>query len=66
MGLPLQKGREDERFGETRLSSAAELGTLCAGMAVESEDSIASHVDYESICNKIKIGGMEGETWFIK
>ena len=66
MGLMLQKGREDTAFGETRLSSAAELGTLCAGMAVESEDSIASHVGYETVCRKILDEGMESEAWFIK
>ena len=66
MGLTLQKGREDAVFGETKLSSAAELGTLCAGMAVESEDSIASHVGYETVCQKISDEGMESEAWFIK
>lgn len=65
-GLPLYKGREDDRFGATKLSSAPELGTLCAGMAVESEDSIASHVNYDAICQKIKKEGMEGEAWFIR
>jgi sugar/nucleoside kinase (ribokinase family) len=44
LGLPLQKGRNDESFGETVLESAAEVGALCAGLAVESIDSIAREV----------------------
>jgi len=44
MGLPLQKGCDDPRFGASILQSAAELGAICAGMAVESMNSIAYSV----------------------
>lgn len=63
MGLKLQKGRDDSCFGETKLESAAELGTLCAGMAVESQDSIARNVTAESIKRKIKQENWEVEGW---
>lgn len=43
-GMKLQKGHNDPVFGDTPLKSAPELGTICAGMAVECEDSIAFHV----------------------
>ena len=43
-GMKLQKGHNDLAFGDTTLVSAPELGTICAGMAVECEDSIAFHV----------------------
>ena len=52
-GLSLQKQRNDRYFGETLLESAAELGALCAGMAVETEDSIAFNVTPESVKKKI-------------
>jgi sugar/nucleoside kinase (ribokinase family) len=52
-GLPLQKHRNDNFFGETSLESAAELGALCAGMSVETEDSIAFHVTLENIKKRI-------------
>lgn len=48
-GLKLQKGKDDLLFGESALFSAAELGTVCAGMAVETEDSIATHVNRKSV-----------------
>lgn len=53
LGLPFQKGKNDLEFGGTELLSAVELGTLCAGMATESEDSIALSVTKESICERI-------------
>ncbi len=44
-GLPLTKGRGDAFFGATELESAAEFGAICAGMSVESVDTIAQHVN---------------------
>lgn len=65
-GFPLQKGREDKEFGDTLLGSAAELGTICAGMAVESKDSIATFINMGTIQEKMEEKGLEGETWFIR
>lgn len=48
-GVPLLKAHNDMYFAETPLSSAVELGTLCAGMAVECEDSIAWAVNWDNI-----------------
>ena len=56
-GLKLQKGHSDRYFGETMLKSAAELGALCAGMAVETEDSIAIEVTPDAIRNRVKNNG---------
>ena len=53
LGFPLQKGRNDRFFGDSEITSAAELGSLCAGMAVESADSIAYHVHPMSILERI-------------
>ncbi len=39
-GLPLTKGRDDTRFGETPLASAMELGTLLASLSVTSPHTI--------------------------
>jgi len=64
MGLPFQKGRDDFGFGETPLSSAAELGTICAGMAVETADTIAKHVNAGSIDERIERHGWKREEWF--
>lgn len=64
-GLPLQKGHSDRRFGETALGSAAELGALCAGMAVEIKDSIAFEVTPETIYNRIRQHNWGVEKWFI-
>ncbi|MCB5713762.1 carbohydrate kinase family protein [Lactonifactor longoviformis] len=41
LGLPLQKSSSESALEETELLSAAELGTFCAGLAVQCEDSIA-------------------------
>lgn len=65
LGLPFQKGDNDRRFGETRITSAAELGTLCAGMAIESEDSIALHVNRNSILDRIRQNGWTTAERFI-
>jgi sugar/nucleoside kinase (ribokinase family) len=64
-GLPLQKHRNDQYFGETMLESAAELGALCAGMAVETEDSIAFHVTPQSVKEKISGSHWEAAPCFI-
>ena len=48
-GYPFQKGRDDLAYGETELISAVELGTLCAGIAVSFEDSIARFVTRENL-----------------
>lgn len=53
-GMKLQKGHNDPVFGDTPLASAPELGTICAGMAVECEDSIAFHVSPFTIREKIR------------
>lgn len=64
-GLPLQKGCSDEKFGDTPLKSAAELGAICAGMAVETEDSIAFCVTPETIHKRIKDCNWRTEEWLI-
>lgn len=66
LGLPFQKGTDDSIFGETPLSSAVELGTICAGMAVESADSIALQVNKNSILSKISEKNWKVQPWFIK
>ena len=53
-GLPLQKGVSDKKFGESELRTAVEVGTLCAGMAVECEDSIALSVTKNTLLSFIK------------
>ncbi|MGI5897442.1 MAG: carbohydrate kinase family protein [Oscillospiraceae bacterium] len=63
-GYPFRKGKSDGHFGETALSSAPELGTLCAGMAVESPDSIALQVTAEQIRQRIKTAGWDTAAWF--
>lgn len=61
-GMELQKGYDDRVFGESILNSAPELGTICAGMAVECEDSIAFHVNPPAIQEMIhKKGWKTGE-----
>lgn len=64
-GLPLQKGHSDGYFGETALGSAAELGALCAGMAVETKDSIAFEVTAQTIHNRMREHNWRAEEWFI-
>lgn len=64
-GLTLQKGHSDEYFGETPVQSAVELGTLCAGMAVESKDSIAFAVEPYSVKKRIEDNNWEMKSWFI-
>ncbi len=59
LGLPFLKGYEDKQFGETKLFSAPELASVCAGMAVEEEDSIAENVNLFSVCKKIEESGWE-------
>lgn len=66
MGLSLQKGHDDREFGETSLKCAAELGTICAGMAVESEDSIAMHVQIPNILKRMNEKGWKNELWLTK
>lgn len=60
LGLPFQKGSSDPAFGASPLASAAELGALCAGMAVEDEDSIALGVTRESILARCRGLGCAG------
>ena len=64
VGLPFQKGKDDGFFGETPLGSAAELGTLCAGMSVETADSIAKYVSIESIAERIYKNGWKKDGGF--
>jgi sugar/nucleoside kinase (ribokinase family) len=65
MGFPFQKGRDDAEFGDSPLSSAVELGTCCAGMAVETVDTIAKLVNADSINGKIKKHNWKKEAWFL-
>lgn len=65
MGIPFQKGINDSSFGQTPIASAVELGTLCAGMAIESEDSIAKYVGKKSILERIENEGWGISSWFI-
>ncbi len=58
-GYPFQKGCDDRTFGETKLCSAVELGTLCAGIAVGFEDSIARFVTRENLEGYIQEKGWE-------
>lgn len=53
LGFPFQKGRNDGNFGDTMIGTAPELGTICAGMAVESMDSIATSVTKDNITARI-------------
>ncbi|HPJ01981.1 MAG TPA: PfkB family carbohydrate kinase [Candidatus Limiplasma sp.] len=66
MGHCLQKGRSDKSFGNTALESAAELGALCAGMSVESADSIAYNVDKAGIMQRIQSMGLQMTDAFSK
>lgn len=50
-----RKEENDKKFGDSTLCSATELATLCAGMAVECEDSIAENVTIESIKERINL-----------
>jgi ribokinase len=65
MGLPFQKGTDDTAFTQTPLASAVELGVICAGMAVESEDAIAKNVNWDSINERIESEGWK-TIWPIK
>ena len=63
-GYPFQKGCDDLTFGETELSSAVELGTLCAGIAVSFEDSIARFVTQENLKGYIQEKGWKTKWQF--
>ena len=63
LDMPLQKGRDDRRFGESPLASAAELGTLCAGMALESRDSIGWQVTADAITQRLTENRWEMAKW---
>lgn len=63
-GMELQKGVDDEVFGKSPLKTAPELGTICAGMAVECEDSIAFQVTPKTIKDKIEKMGCKMEELF--
>jgi sugar/nucleoside kinase (ribokinase family) len=65
-GMPFQKGRSDRYFAESSLGCAVELGTLCAGLAVECEDTIAEYVDWEALADRLSKEGWRHEAWFIK
>lgn len=65
-GMKLQKGHNDLVFGHTALVSAPELGTICAGMAVECEDSIAFNVSPFTIQEKIRKEEWATEKQFMK
>jgi len=63
LDLPFQKGWQDSAFGSTPLFSAVELGIVCAGMAVEISDTIATHVCWESIHKRLLDLGLESRQW---
>ena len=62
-GLPLQKGRNDKKFGETPLQSAVELGAVCAGMAIELNDTIVVDINLDRIREKIDRMGIRRIAW---
>jgi len=64
-GLEIRKGQNNRYFGETKLKSAVELGVICAGMAIESKDSIAFHVTVDSIKEKIRENGWGVGKYFL-
>lgn len=66
LGYPLQKGTDDTCFAETPLASAAELGALCAGVAVECEDSIAAHLSAHFLFQKIRQQNWSKEPYFLE
>ncbi len=55
--LPFFKGRRDKYFGDSALETAPELAVLCAGMAVESPDSIPESITKQSILAEIQKRG---------
>lgn len=57
LGLPLFKGREEQSFGDKILETAPELAALCAGMAVESPDSIPEEITKEALLSEIQRHG---------
>jgi len=57
LNLPFQKGCNDKIFGESSITSAVEMGTLCAGMSIETVDTIAQHVNAASILKRIQDSG---------
>lgn len=63
LGLPLQKGNNDVVFGETPLRSAVELGAVCAGMAIELEDTIAKDINIFKVKEKVDQMGYRRESW---
>ncbi len=65
LGYPLKKGGSDSAFGETALKAAPEFGAICAGMAVESPDSIAMDVSKEAISKRLHELGLHSEFYFI-
>ena len=48
-GLPLFKGTQDERFAETPIATAVELGTMLAALSVTSPDTIHAGADVVSL-----------------
>jgi sugar/nucleoside kinase (ribokinase family) len=64
MGISFQKGTNDTVFGQTPVASAAELGAICAGMAVECEDSIVENISKQSVCKRMKQDGWKSKIWF--
>ena len=60
-GYPFQKGHNDVYFGETKLVSAVELGTLCAGIAVSYEDSIARFVTKDNLNTYLQEKGWQSQ-----
>lgn len=65
LGYPLKKGCHDVRLGETPLKTAPEFGALCAGMAVESPDSIAEQVNANTIAERCREQNLPNEFGFL-
>lgn len=61
LDLPFLKKAEGVLTGETVLYTAPELAAVCAGMAVENEDSIAENVTRGSIEERIEKQGWRQE-----
>lgn len=59
LGLPFFKGREERCFGDGILTTAPELAAFCAGLAVESPDSIPEEITKELILSEVEKRGWE-------
>lgn len=65
-GLPLTKGVDDKWFGQTPLRSAIELGTLLAGLSVNSVHTIHPEADAKLLYSSIKGNALQASENFLK